>query len=118
MVDKLSCIKGPKDVNVVDTIFDEISAESKFYTEMIRMYNNILSNKLDNDDIDNKNNDLNTINFNKGTRKARCTFSSSKQLKKTINKKNISTLIKKTLITKNNNKKKNTETIDDVTHEK
>ena len=27
---------------------------------MIRMYNNILSNKLDNDDIDNNNNDVNT----------------------------------------------------------
>ena len=87
MMDKLSWIKGLKDFNVVDTIFDEISAESEFSTEMIRIYNNIMSNKLDNDDIDNKNNDLNTVNFNKGTRKSRCTFSSSKQLKKQFIKK-------------------------------
>ena len=98
-MDKLSCIKGLRDFNVVDTIFDEISAISEFSTEMIRIYNNIMSNKLDNDDIDNKNNDLNIINLNKNTRKLKkrkcnikdsdiinnqetlITISSSKQLK-------------------------------------
>ena len=50
-------------------IYDEISAESEFSTEMIRIYNIILSNKLDKDDIDNKNNDLSTINLNKSKRK-------------------------------------------------
>ena len=52
---------------------------------MIKMYNNFLSNKLDDDDIDNKNNDLNTINLHKDARKSRkrkCTFSSSEQFKK------------------------------------
>ena len=38
---------------------------------MIRIYNNILSNKLDNDDIDISNNKLNTINLNQGKRKSR-----------------------------------------------
>ena len=59
MMDKLSWIKGFKDSNAVDAIFDEINAESEFSTEVIRIYNNIMSNKLDNDDIDNKDNDLN-----------------------------------------------------------
>ena len=52
---------------------------------MIKMYNHFLSNKLDDDDIDNKNNDLNTINLHKDARKSRkrkCTFSSSEQFKK------------------------------------
>ena len=38
---------------------------------MIGIYNNILSNKLDNDDIDIHNNKLNTINLNQCTRKSR-----------------------------------------------
>ena len=63
-MDKLSCIKGLKDFNIVDTIFDEIIAESEFSTEMIRIYNDILSNKLDNDDIDINNNKLDTIHLN------------------------------------------------------
>ena len=71
MMDNLSCIKSFKRFNIVNTIFDEISAESEFSTEMIRMYNNILSNKLDNDDIDNKNNNVNTNNFNPNLRKSR-----------------------------------------------
>ena len=38
---------------------------------MIRIYNNILANKLDNDDIDIDNNKLNTNNLNQNTRKSR-----------------------------------------------
>ena len=71
MMDKLSCIKGLKNFNIVDTIFDEIIAESKFSTEMIRIQYNILSNKLDNDDIDINSNNLNIINLNQDTRKSR-----------------------------------------------
>ena len=71
MMDKLSCIKGLKDFNIVDTIFDEIIAESEFSIEMIRIYNNILSNNMDNDDIDINNNNLNIINLNQDTRKSR-----------------------------------------------
>ena len=63
-MDKLSCIKGLKELNITDTIFDEIIAESEFSTEIIRIYSNILSNKLDNDDIDINNNNLNRINSN------------------------------------------------------
>ena len=37
---------------------------------MIRIYNNILSNKLDNDNIDNNNNDVNTNNHVLNGRKA------------------------------------------------
>ena len=99
MMDKLPFIKELKDFNIIDTIFDDKIAESEFSTEMIRIYNNIMSNKLDNDDIDNKNNDLNIINLNKNTRKLKkrkcnikdsdiinnqetlITISSSKQLK-------------------------------------
>ena len=71
MMDKLSCVKGLNYFNIVDTIFDGIFTESEFSTEMIRIYNNILSDKLDNDDIDINNNKLNTINLNQGTRKSR-----------------------------------------------
>ena len=70
MMDKLPFIKELKDFNIVDTIFDDIISESEFSTKMIRIYNNIMSNKLDNDDIDNNNNKLNTINLNQGTRKS------------------------------------------------
>ena len=102
-MDKLPFIRELKDFNIVDTIFGDIIAESEFSTEMIRICNNILSNKLDNDDIDINNNKLNTINLNQGTmksRKRKCNIkdsdisniqetsminSSSKQLKKTIN---------------------------------
>ena len=109
MIDKLPFIKELKDVNIIDTVFCYIIAESEFSTEMIRICNNILSNKLDNDDIDINNNKLNTINLNQGTmksRKRKCnikdsditnnqetsiTISSSKQLK------NIQ-LIKKTSV--------------------
>ena len=71
MMDKLPFIKELKDFNIVDTIFCYIIAESEFSTEMIRIYNNILSNMLDNDDIDINNNKLNTINRNEGTRRSR-----------------------------------------------
>ena len=71
MIDKLPFIKELKDVNIIDTVFCYIIAESEFSTEMIRIYNNILSNKLDNDDIDINNNKLNIINLNQDTRRSR-----------------------------------------------
>ena len=71
MIDNLSCIQSLKHFNVSNTIFDEISAETEFSKEMIRMYNNIMSNKLDNDDIDNNNNDVNTNNLVSNIRKSR-----------------------------------------------
>ena len=37
-----------------------ILSKKKFFDETIRIYNNILSNKLDNDNIDNNKNDVNT----------------------------------------------------------
>ena len=40
--------------------YDDIIEDKVFSDEMIRIYNNILSNKLDNDNIDNNNNDVNT----------------------------------------------------------
>ena len=43
-----------------NTLYDDIVAETEFSTEMIRIYNNILANKLDNDDIDINNNKLST----------------------------------------------------------
>ena len=75
MMDTLSFIQNGKHFNVVSTIYDENSAESEFSKEMIRIYNNILSNKLDNDDIDNNNNnnnnDVNTNNLVPNIRKSR-----------------------------------------------
>ena len=70
-MDNLSCIQSLKHCIVVNTVYDKISVESEFSKEMSRMYNNIMSNKLDNDDIDINNNTLNTINLNQGTRKTR-----------------------------------------------
>ena len=70
-MDKLPFIRELKDFNIVDTIFGDIIAESEFSTEMIRICNNILSNKLDNDDIDINNNKLNTNNINQYSRKSR-----------------------------------------------
>ena len=52
MMDKLPFINDLKDFNVVNTLFDDIVVEIEFSTEMIRIYNIILANKLNNDDID------------------------------------------------------------------
>ena len=71
MMDKLPFINDLKDFNIVNIIFDDIIAESEFSTEMIRIYNNILANKLGNDDIDINNNKLNTNNINRSTRESR-----------------------------------------------
>ena len=71
MMDNLSYIQNVKHFNIVNTIYNEISADSEFSNEMIRMYNNILSNKLDNDDIDNNNNDVNANNLVSNIRKSR-----------------------------------------------
>ena len=74
MMDNLSFIQNVKHFNVVNTIYDEISENKEFSDEMIRMQNNILSNKLDNDDIDNdndnNNNDVNTKNLVSNKRKS------------------------------------------------
>ena len=52
MMDKLPFINDLKEFNVVNTLFDDIVVETEFSTEMIRIYNNILAKKLNNDDID------------------------------------------------------------------
>ena len=62
-MDKLSFTRNVTHLNIVNTIYDDIIEDKGFSDEMIRMYNNILSNKLDNDDIDNNNNDVNTNNL-------------------------------------------------------
>ena len=69
-MEKIQFIKELKDFHIVDTIFDDIIAESEFSTKIIRIYNNIIYNKLDYDFIDNNNNKLNTTNLNQGTRKS------------------------------------------------
>ena len=70
MMDNLSFIQNIKHFNVVNTIYDEIIEDKKISDEMIRMYNNILSNKLDNDDIDNNNDDVNTNTLVSNKRKS------------------------------------------------
>ena len=102
MMDNLSFIKNIKHFNVVNTIYDEISADSEFSNEMIRMYNNILSNKLDNDDIGINNKSWIQLilikaqknqgkkcnikdSYIKNNQETSIIISSSKQLKKTIN---------------------------------
>ena len=69
-MDKLSFTQNVKHFNIVNTIYDKIIEDKEFSDEMIRMYNNILSNKLDNDDIDNKNNDVTTNNLVSNKRKS------------------------------------------------
>ena len=69
MMDKLSFTQNIKHFNIVNTIYDEIIEDKEFTDEMIRMYNNILSNKLDNDGIDNNSNDVNTNNLVSNKRK-------------------------------------------------
>ena len=70
MMDNLSFPQNVKPFNVVDTIHDEIIEDKEFSNEMIRIYNNILSNKLDNNDMDNNNNDENTNNLVSNKRKS------------------------------------------------
>ena len=70
MMDNLSFIHNIKHFSVVNTIYDEISEDKAFSDEMIRMYNNIMFNKLDDDDIDNNNNDVNTNNLVSNLRKS------------------------------------------------
>ena len=71
MMNNLSFIQNIKHFNIVNAIYNEISVDSEFSNKMIRMYNNILSNKLDNDDIDNNNNDVNANNLVSNIRKSR-----------------------------------------------
>ena len=144
MMEDLPFINDKKDFNIVTTLFDDIVGEVKFSTEIIRIYNNILAIKLDNDqsidlmkcdDIDI--NKLNTNNLTQSTRKSRkrkCNnkesdFSNIQQTyiiksafkKFKIQSKNkyfISRFNKKKIITKNINNDKNTKTNDDITHER
>ena len=59
MMDELPFINDNNDFNIVNTLFDNIVAETEFYTKIIKIYKHILANKLDNDDIDINNNKLN-----------------------------------------------------------
>ena len=78
MIEDLPFINDKKDFNVVNTLLDDIVEEIEFSTEMINIYNNILANKLDNDQlIDRKKCDdidikkLNTNNLTQRTRESR-----------------------------------------------
>ena len=71
MMDELPFINDNIDFMVVNTLFNDIVAETEFSTEMIRINNNILANKLDNDNIDINNNKLNTNNLNRSTWESR-----------------------------------------------
>ena len=51
MVEALPFINDKTGFNVGNTLFDDIVEETEFSTEMIRIYNNILVNKLDNDQL-------------------------------------------------------------------
>ena len=127
---------------MVNTLFDDIVEEIEFSTEMIRIYKNILANKLDNDQlIDLKKcddidiNKLNTNNFTQSTKESRkrkfnnkksdisniqqtyIIKSSFKSLKNNLKIKIISKFNKKKTITKNTKNDKNTKTNDDITHE-
>ena len=75
MMDNLSFTQNVTHFNVVNTIYDEIIDDTEFSDEMIRMYNNILSNKLDNDDIVNNNDDVhsnNLVSNKRNSLKTRC----------------------------------------------
>ena len=80
-----------------------ILSKKYFLDERIRIYNNILSNKLDNDNIDNNNNDVNTNNH---------VLNGRKSLKRKCNDEvqpiEQKSRTKNTLICENSNKKKKT----------
>ena len=69
MMDHLSFTQNGTHFNVVNTIYDEIIEDTECFDGMIRIYNNILSNKLDIDDIDNINNDVHSNNLISNKRK-------------------------------------------------
>ena len=69
-MDHLSFTQNGTHYNVVNTIYDEIIEDTEFSDEMIRIYSNILSNKLDNHNIDNINNDVHTKNLISNKRKS------------------------------------------------
>ena len=120
------------------------SKKQIFFTEIIRIYNNILANKLDNDQLidlkkynDNDINKLNTNNHTQSTMESRkrkynnkesdfsniqqtsiikSSFKKSKN--QSTNKSFISRFNKKKSITNITDNDKNTKTNDDITHEK
>jgi len=112
-------------VNVVNTIYDDIIEDKVFSDVMIRIYNNILSNKLDNDDIDNNNNDVNTNNLVSNERKAvkrKCNDDLYNKHNE-FNTKKVHPIERKwrkknTLICEKINKKKSTKIINDIMIEK
>ena len=71
------------------------------------------------DDVDNKNKELNTKKVHPVVRKSRKKISASKYLNFDLNdNKNMSALIKKTSMCENNNNKKNIKIINDIMTEK
>ena len=110
---KLSFSHNPSHLNVVNTIHHDIIKDKVFSDEMIRIYNNILSNKLDNDNIDNNNNDVNTNHL---------VLNGRKSLKRKCNDEvqpiEQKSRTKNTLICENSNKKKKKKINNDIMIEK
>ena len=127
MIDNLSFTQNITHFNVVNTIYDEIIEDTEFSDEKIRMYNNIISNKLDNDHIDKINSDVHTNNLISNKRKSlkrKCSDDANNE-KNNVNTKKINPMsrksrkiLKKTSLSENNIINKNNKTSDDVTPEK
>ena len=99
--------------SLIMKIYHDIIKDNVFSDEMIRIYNNILSNKLDNDNIDNNNNDVNPYHL---------VLNGRKSLKRKYNDEvhpiEQKSRTKNTLICENSNKKKKTKINNNIMIEK
>ena len=113
IIEKLSLSHNPSHLKIIKSLYHDIIKEKVFLEELSRIYNNILSNKFDNDNIDNNSNEGNTnhhIDIGRKSLKRKCN-----DAVQTI--KQIST-IKNTLICKNSNKKKKAKISNNIMIEK
>ena len=58
IIEKLSLSHNPSHLKIIKSLYHDIIKEKVFLEELSRIYNNILSNKFDNDNIDNNSNEL------------------------------------------------------------
>ena len=113
IIEKLSLSHNPSHLKIIKSLYHDIIKEKVFLEELSRIYNNILSNKFDNDNIDNNSNEGNTnhhIDIVRKTLKRKCN-----DAVQTIKQKSTT---KNTLICKNSNKKKKAKISNNIMIEK
>ena len=110
---KLSLSHNPSHLKISESLYHDIINENVFLEELSRIYNNILSNKFDNDNIDNNSNEGNInhhIDIGRKLFKRKCNAAVQpiKQKSRTKN----------TLICENSNKKKKAKISNNIMIEK